>query len=112
MKDTVFINTNGNITFDRGFSAFTSDSFPTPVVKIIAPFWADVDIDMSLVYPPKSGAVYYKITPTYMIVQWDSVGYVGPLWCASKPRYAAYNLTNTFQLVITNGTDPNTAQRQ
>lgn len=40
---SVYINTNGNITFDGALSAFV----PVPIIaggrRIIAPFWADVD---------------------------------------------------------------------
>ncbi len=58
---------------------------------MVAPFWADVDT-RNLV----SGLVYYKITPTAMIVKWDSVGYYNSM----------ASLRNTFQLIITNGQDP------
>ena len=58
---------------------------------MIAPFWADVDTR-----GPLSGLVYYKVTPSSLIVIWDHVGYF-----ASQD-----NLLNTFQLIITDGTDP------
>jgi len=40
--------------------------------------------------------VYYKITPTAMIVKWENVGYYD----------LHFDKINTFQLIITDGTDP------
>jgi hypothetical protein len=88
--DSLFINNNGNISFGAPYSTFTATSFPTTNFQMIAPFWADVDTRDST-----SGLVYYKITPTHMIVKWEQVGY-----------YAMHsNLLSTFQLIITDGTD-------
>ena len=39
----LYINNNGNITFENDLSTYSSNSFPSPDNKIIAPFWADVD---------------------------------------------------------------------
>lgn len=86
-----FINTNGNITFGSAYSAFSSTGFPTTVAVMVAPFWADVDIRNAA-----SGLVYYKKTPTALIVKWPNVGYFNSM--ADK--------VNDFQLIITNGSDP------
>lgn len=87
----LFINNNGNISFDTAYSTFSADSFPSANFKMIAPFWADIDTrDTS------GGIVYYKLTNTALIVQWDNVGYFG----------AIYSLKNTFQVIITDGNDP------
>jgi hypothetical protein len=57
---------------------------------MVAPFWGDVDTRGGL-----SGLVYYKLTPTHLIVQWEQVGY-----------FASHDdLLNTFQLIITDGND-------
>ncbi len=89
--NSCYINTNGNITFNNVDGSFSSTGFPTNSASPkIAPFWADVDIRS-----PISGLVRYKITPTYMIVTWDSVGYYD----------TKGDKRNTFQLVISNGTD-------
>jgi hypothetical protein len=88
--DSLYINNNGNISFGTSYGTFTASSFPTPSFQMIAPFWADVDTRNA-----NSGLVYYKITPTHMIVKWENVGY-----------YAIHdNLLNTFQLIITDGLD-------
>ncbi|HLG03634.1 MAG TPA: nidogen-like domain-containing protein [Bacteroidia bacterium] len=88
--DTLFINNNGNISFDSPFYSFTADSFPSSIYDMIAPFWADVDTR-----DPASGLVYYRVTATHMIVKWENVGYFS----------MHTNLLNTFQLIITDGTD-------
>lgn len=89
--NAVYINNNGNISFNSPYSAFSSTGFPNTTFNMIAPFWADVDTrNMG------SGLVYYKITDHYMIVKWDSVGYYSNQ--ADKK--------NTFQLIISDGTDP------
>jgi len=88
---SVYINNNGNVSFVNSYFSFTSDSFPSSNYIMVAPFWGDVDTRDSA-----SGLVYYKITPTSLIVRWDNVGYF-PL--------AGDNL-NDFQLIITNGLDP------
>jgi hypothetical protein len=89
--DSLYINNNGNISFISPYITFTPDSFPSANFNMIAPFWGDVDTRDSA-----SGLVYYKITPTAMIIKWDNVGY-----------YASHSdKKNTFQLIITNGSDP------
>jgi gliding motility-associated-like protein len=87
----VYINNNGNVSIGAPYTTFTANQFPDSTYKMIAPFWSDVDTR-----GPLSGLVYYKIAPKYMIVQWENVGY--------------YNThddkLNTFQLIITDGSDP------
>ena len=91
LYDSVYINNNGNISFNAPYYTFTANPFPDSTYNMIAPFWGDVDTRDTL-----SGLVYYKITPTAMIIKWENVGY-----------YASHSdKVNTFQLVITDGTDP------
>lgn len=87
----VYINNNGNISFGAPYSTFSANSFPDPNFIMIAPFWGDVDTRNLA-----SGLVYYKVTSTYMIVRWQTVGYFN--------NYA--DKLNDFQLIITDGTDP------
>jgi hypothetical protein len=89
--DSIFINNNGNISFDNPYSTFTGTAFPSAVYSMIAPFWADADTR-----DPGSGIVYYKLNPTSLIIIWDGIGYFN----------THSNLLNRFQLIITNGTDP------
>lgn len=90
-QDSFYINNNGNISFGSPYGTYTANGFPDPNFVMIAPFWGDVDTQ-----GPLSGLVYYKITPTYIIVRWQQVGY-----------FSAYDdLLNDFQLIITDGNDP------
>jgi gliding motility-associated-like protein len=86
---TLYINNNGNISFGSAYSTFSSNPFPDPAYIMVAPFWGDVDTR-------GTGQVRYKITPTAMYVNWEAVGY-----------YSSHtDMVNTFQLIITDGTDP------
>ncbi|MFN7012748.1 MAG: nidogen-like domain-containing protein, partial [Bacteroidia bacterium] len=89
--NSLYINNNGNISFGTPYGTFSSVAFPTTQFTMVAPFWGDVDTRN-----PASGIVYYKITPTYMIVRWNNVGYFNQM--ADK--------LNDFQLIITDGNDP------
>ena len=87
----VYINNNGNISFGAPYGTFTATGFPNAAFTMVAPFWSDVDTRNTL-----SGLPWYIITPTHLIVQWDSVGY-----------YANHvDKLNSFQVIITDGTDP------
>ncbi|MFN5505225.1 MAG: nidogen-like domain-containing protein, partial [Flavobacteriia bacterium] len=87
---SLYINNNGNLTFTGPLSTFSATAFPSVGNAIVAPFWADVDTRNG------NGQVLYKITPTAVYVNWVEVGY-----------YAFHgDKLNTFQLIITNGSDP------
>jgi hypothetical protein len=83
----IYINNNGNISFNGPYSTFSSVPFPD-TFAMISPFWADVDTRGT-----HSGIVYYKNTNEYLVVQWDHVGYF----------HSADDKLNTFQLIISNG---------
>ncbi|MBC7865239.1 MAG: hypothetical protein IAF38_19850, partial [Bacteroidia bacterium] len=89
--NTIFINNNGNVSFVSSSGVFSSTGFPNNTDIMIAPFWTDVDTRNLA-----SGLVYYKTTPTSMIVKWENVGY-----------YSQHvDKLCTFQLIITDGSDP------
>lgn len=91
VMNTVYINNNGNISFGTPYGTFSSSTFPSANYSMIAPFWADIDTR-----GPASGIVYYKVTPTALIVRWQTVGY-----------YSMHtDKLNDFQLIITTGNDP------
>ena len=89
--DTLYINNNGNISFHQSRFNFVSDSFPNATYSMIAPLWADVDTR-----GPLSGLVYYKVTPTAVIVKWEHVGYF-PM---------RDDKLNSYQIILTDGSDP------
>jgi uncharacterized protein (DUF2141 family) len=87
----MYINNNGNVSINNPYATFTANSFPDPTYTMIAPFWGDVDTRGAL-----SGIVYYQLTNTHLIVQWENVGY-----------FDSYDdKRNTFQLIISDGIDP------
>ena len=88
-----FININGNVSFGEYFGTFSSTGFPVSGYTMVAPFWADVDLGGTGV---NNNIVQYKITPTALYVNWTNVGYFNE----------QTDKLNTFQLIITDGTDP------
>ncbi len=88
--NSLYINNNGNITFGSPLSTYSSTAFPSANNKIIAPFWADVDTRAG------NGQVLYKVTPHAIFVNWVNVGYYS----------MQGDKLNTFQLTLTDGTDP------
>lgn len=96
--DSVFINNNGNVSIGTNYATFTANSFPDPTYSMIAPLWSDVDTR-----GPNSGIVYYKLTSQHLIVQWEAVDY---FWSDTTNPDPHLSLFNTYQLILTNGTDP------
>ena len=86
-KNDVFINTNGNISFDQTFSSGTPFNMPFINFAIIAPFWSDVDTRVR-------GGVYYKVLPNALIVNWEDVSHFDQNSIRG----------NSYQLIITDGT--------
>ncbi|MCC3160662.1 T9SS type A sorting domain-containing protein [Hymenobacter sp. 15J16-1T3B] len=92
----VYVNSNGNISFGQGFTTFTATGFPT-AVPMIAPFWADVDVEMDdTTAIHNSGNIFFKKFPDKFVVTWNRVAYFA--------RHA--DKKNTFQLVIKANTAP------
>lgn len=85
----VWMNNNGNISFNGGISAFSSSAFPSVGNEMIAAFWADFDLT-------GTGTMHGTITPTAAIFNWVGVGYFS----------GQMDKINTCQIVITDGTDP------
>ena len=88
--DGVYINNNGNVTFAGPLFTFTPFAFPSDT-PIVGPFFADVDTRGA-----GSGLVYYKAEPGRFTVLWEEVGYFN----------RNTDKLNTFELVLTDGTDP------
>jgi VCBS repeat-containing protein len=79
----IYVNNNGNITFNGPTSTFTPGVITAGSNPIIAPFWADVDTRGGAVTPSPGGdstgsnLVYYNLDATnhVLTVTWDDVGY-------------------------------------
>ncbi len=80
-RDTVFINSNGNLTFSRG----TRNATPVlgSVVGRISGFWADLD-------PSQGGMVTVRSDTDRLVITWDHVPEAGT------------GAANTFQIVLFN----------
>jgi hypothetical protein len=64
---SIYLNNNGNLSFDNAISSFSASGFPINS-PMIAPFWSDVDTTGGI------GAVYYKFFPdNKLAVIWDQV---------------------------------------
>jgi MYXO-CTERM domain-containing protein len=90
----VYLNTNGNITFNGQLGTYTPDAFPVASQPMIAPYWADVDIrgpscdgfcDFDLTTfeedclascaNPTDNGVWYDLSPGRAVFTWDNVDY-------------------------------------
>lgn len=101
----VYVNNNGNITFGAPLGTFTPGGLSTALgVKVIAPFWADVDTRGAGSGLTKYGQGLYTVTPTgggapfdlpAFGVTWQDVGYFS----------SSTDKLNSFQLILVNRTD-------
>ncbi len=87
----VYLNNNGNLSFSAPFFTYVPVPFPTVGYDMIAPFWADVQTNC--VNP---GTVCYEGTASHFIVTWSNV----------TSFYCEGTLFNSFQVIITDGSDP------
>jgi gliding motility-associated-like protein len=86
---SVYLNGNGNISFQSANAVFNASAFPSATVTMIAAFWADFDFG-------SCGDVYATVTPTAAIFNWVDAGYFNE----------QCDKVNTCQIIITDGTDP------
>ena len=69
--NSLFINNNGNVSFNAGISAFVPTGPTGASVPIISPYFGDVDTRNAA-----SGVVHLQTnTPNQLVVTWDQVGY-------------------------------------
>ena len=87
--NSLFININGNVSFEEPYWEYSSTGFPISGFKMIAPFWADVDLS-------GAGEIWYTVNSNSIYINWVGVGYYN----------SRADLLNTFQLVLSDGTDP------
>lgn len=96
--NSLFLNNNGNVSFDNPYWWYTSTGFPI-TTPMVAPFWADVDTRN---WGPGGyrGEVWYTVTPTAFIVTFYRVGPFNAMSATTQ------GMESTFTLVMTDGTDP------
>ena len=108
---SMYVNTNGNITFSDRLSTFTPNPFPVANQPMIAPYWGDVDIRQQsgtcsgfsvgttctvcqpCHNPSENGIWWHFDVPNQrIIITWDRVGYYN---CNNDRRMS-------FQLILSN----------
>lgn len=94
VRTSLFVNNNGNVTFDRSLGTFTPFDLTSTATQIIAPFFADVDTRGvgSGLTQYGNGLVNGRLS---FIVNWINVGYFG----------SHVDKLNSFQLIIVDRSD-------
>jgi hypothetical protein len=86
--NSLYVNNNGNVTFNGPVSTFTPQPFPISSQPMIAPFWGDVDTRCA-----SCGSVYIgSPNANTTVVTWNNVGFYSN----------NSSLTNNFQLALRN----------
>jgi hypothetical protein len=92
-RTSMYINTNGNLSFEGPYEAFSPVDFPSNEYQMIAPFWADVDTTVS-------GDIWYKaIGSEKFVVTWTEVAHY------NYDDDNSSGLVNDFQVIISTGND-------
>lgn len=70
LESLIYINNNGNLSFEKSYEDYTASGFPIDGIAMIAPFWSDVDTRGA-----GNGQLWYKIIGenTFSVI-WDRVG--------------------------------------
>lgn len=69
----MYVNTNGNVTFERGLSTYTPGTITAGNSPIFAPFWADVDTRAGEVSAANSVDVDYSLSAYRMYLNNDEI---------------------------------------
>lgn len=94
LQDTLFINNNGNVTFDAPLPGYTPRRISETGRTIIAPFWADVDTTGTRSSPVTYGRGIVNGRPAFA-ANWRNVGYY----------LRRDDKLNSFQLVLIDRSD-------
>ena len=94
LRESLYINTNGNLSFDRGISSFSPTALTSSSVNMIVGFWADVDTrDL------EDGFIWYKTTSDgKFVVVWEEVAHYGATSDTTRK--------NTFEIVLSDASYP------
>ena len=97
-----WINNNGNISFGGPVGTFNPVGFPAAGFPMVAAFWADVDTRRQD-DEHGTGLVWHRFLDSNgdgsddtLVVTWDNVGYY----------FRRLNKLNTFQIAISDGSNP------
>ena len=89
----IYVNNNGNLTFNAAVSGYTPVAFPVAAQPMIAPYWGDVDTNGGQVNVVGDNETYYyeDAVDGRFIATWYDVGYY----------WQGVDLLNRFQVVLT-----------
>jgi len=102
----LFLNTNGNVTFDGAVGTYTPRPFPVAAQPMIAAYWSDVDIRgtactgscfgdcLTSCANPTDNGVWYDLTPGRAVFTWDNTGY----YSCSDDRLVSFQIIRTHAL--------------
>ena len=96
----VYVNTNGNVSFDATVTTFTPSPFPLQsspnLHPLIAAWWGDVDTRVPIPGMPDHNLVYYALDVPNLrfVATWVDVGYFNQ----------HDDLLNAFQIILTQAT--------
>ena len=94
--DQVYVNNNGNVTFEQGYTQYTSEPLSSIDRAIIAPFFADVDTNNGIGEAVTYGQGIVKGRLAFG-VNWFDVNYY--------ENHIFPELLNSFQLVLIDRSD-------
>ena len=97
--NSVWINGNGTLSFCQPVTSKTGGLMPSLGRPLIAPFWAAAD-PLNCDTMTGAGKVWFRNDANRLVVVWDHMGYEG------MNNTGAPQLTNTFEAVLTDGSDP------
>jgi MYXO-CTERM domain-containing protein len=86
---SMYVNNNGNITFNGSLGTYTPNPFPVATQPMIAPYWADIDTRGG--GSPTNNSVFWHIAPGRVQISWHNVGYFN----------TRDDLKMDFQLILT-----------
>ncbi|MEI8255457.1 MAG: nidogen-like domain-containing protein [Deltaproteobacteria bacterium] len=88
--NSLCVNNNGNVTFGGGLGQYTPRAFPVASLRMIAPFWGDVDTRGGSLADGSHDAVTWDVRRGQFVATWHNVGY-----------FSIHDeLQNDFQLVL------------
>jgi choice-of-anchor A domain-containing protein len=97
--NNIWINGNGTLSLCQPVTSKTGALMPSLGRPLLAPFWAAAD-PQNCEFMSGAGKVWVRHEPNRLVVIWDHVGYEGMSGIGTP------QLTNTFEAIITDGSDP------
>ena len=85
----VQVNSNGVISFRGSFTSFSPSSLPNSRAVMIAPFWNDIDTDIT-------GEIFYRFTTNVSLLNEAQLCISDPLFSPTLLFIATWNMVAEF----------------